>query len=248
MSKAVRKIGEWIRITPMSKKIYKTELIEFNCLTPTIRELVIAFPAPEQMLFQAGQFVIFHVPTAGKSAKRAYSIGSSENRSDQIRLVFNLVPGGVASEYVRSLEIGAKLEISGPFGKLFFQEPATKQVVFLCTGAGISQHMSYLLSSAHKYPETSYRLLLGVWNEDEIFYQKELKEIAKKNPNFDFEYVLDHKLTDWSGKIGFVTQYCNDLKYMERETTFYLCGNPAMIKDMKSILSDAGFPRKRPGK
>lgn len=224
----------------MARTNYQARLSALNSLTPTVRELEIDFIEPNSLPFEAGQFVMLHVPQEGetKPVKRAYSIASTDKTHSSLKLVIKLVEGGVASEYVKSLEAGATLELSGPFGKHFFKTPPTKNVIFLCTGAGVSQHYSYLVSKCEAFPEVNYMMLFGVWNEEEIFYKEKLEEAAQKIPNFQFEYVLDHAKEAWSGKTGFITHYLDELDCDFNESTFYLCGNPAMIKEVKGILAE----------
>lgn len=231
----------------MARTVYQSTLQEIRALTPSVRELTIRFGSPSGMPFEAGQFVMLHVPVEGKPpVKRAYSIASEDSKPGEIRLVIKLVPGGTASEYIRGLENGRPLELSGPFGKLTFRAPPTRQVVFLCTGAGISQHMSFLRSKCGAFPGTEYRLLFGVWNEEEMFYRERLDEAAKILPDFRYEYVLDKPTgAAWKGKTGHVTDHIENFGYLEKETTFYLCGNPAMIKSVKARLAEKGFPKER---
>ena len=223
----------------MAKKMYQGLLKSVTAVTPTIRELVLTFSEP--LPFQAGQFVVLHIPHEGKLAPRAYSIATSEQEPMQISLLFKLVPGGIASEYVRALKGGETLPFTGPFGKCLFLVPPTPQVVFVATGAGLSQHLSFLRSKAAAFPQTRFRLLLGVWNEVEVFYQSELEQLQKSLKNFSFEYVLDQGPQSWTGKTGFVTRHLDQFNFMTTTTTFYLCGNPAMIKAVKQLLTERGF-------
>ena len=230
----------------MARTIYSATLSEINSLTETVRELNIGFHQPNEMPFQSGQFVILHVPQADseKKAKRAYSIASSHHDGQTIKLIIKLVPDGLASEYVKTLNPGDQLEVSGPFGKLLFKTPPTENIFFFCTGAGVSQHHSFLTSHADLLKDKNCHLFFGVWNETEIFFQKELEQIQL--PKFNFEYVLDHALNDdWQGKTGYVTDYLNTLDFTNDNATFYLCGNPAMIKSMKAALEAKDFPKDR---
>lgn len=231
----------------MARQIFQATLESLRTLTPTVRELSIRFQEPSAMEFQAGQFAMLHIPgDHPKPVKRAYSIASDDRQPGIIKLIIKLVTDGIASEYVKNLSAGASLELSGPFGKLFFLEPPTEQVLFLCTGAGVSQHYSYLSSRAHIFAQNKYQMLFGVWNEDEIFYQNELDSLKQLLPHFDYEFVLDQPLkSDWSGKVGYVTNFIDQFNYLEVPTTFYLCGNPAMIKGMKALLAEKEFPKER---
>ena len=82
---------------------------------------------------------------------------------------------------------------------------------------------------------------MGVWNEKEIFYDKELAAVQKKLPRLTNNFVLDTPLSvDWKGPKGRVTEYVAKLD-LNRPTEFYLCGNPAMIKAVKELLISRNF-------
>ncbi len=228
----------------MSRILYDCKITAIRDLSPSVRELTIEFIQPKGFTFKSGQFVMMHVPDLerGKPAQRAYSIASSPQNPEVIRLVIKVYEQGKASTFIKNLKGGESLQMGGPFGRHFFHLPATPNIVFLCTGAGISQHMSYLQSHAADMKSSKVKMLLGVWNRSEIFYEKELSEVKKNIPGFNFEYVLDKSDEQWKGKTGFVTQYFDELLAGGTETLIYLCGNPNMIKGAKEILAARNFP------
>ncbi|MEN0059745.1 MAG: phenol 2-monooxygenase, partial [Bdellovibrio sp.] len=129
---------------------------------------------------------------------------------------------------------------------VFFQEPPTQQIVFLNTGTGLSQHICYLLSKKEQYPNLRYRLLFGVRTEKDIYYEKELAALQKDLPDFKYEYVLSRPSEAWTGKKGYVQNFISEFEYKDIPTTFYLCGNGAMIKEVKhQLLEVDGFEKSR---
>jgi NAD(P)H-flavin reductase len=219
---------------------------EIRDYTPSIRELFLECETPEEFRFQAGQFVMLHVPTeAGKPALRAYSIASSDQRTSGYRLVFKYVDNGIASKYVWNLKGEETLDFTGPFGRVFFKEPPTEQAVFLNTGSGVSQHFSFIESNIAKYPNLRYRLLFGVRSEADIYYREELERLKAALPDFRYEYVLSRPSPEWTGKKGYVQHFISEFDYLATPTTFYLCGNGGMIKDVKTILAEKNFEPSR---
>ena len=220
--------------TRIIRKMTVTKICDY---TPQIRELFISCTEPKDFEFRAGQFVMLHVPTGeAKPALRAYSIASTDQQRDGFRLVFKAVEGGIASRYVWSLKEGAVLDFTGPFGRVFFKEPPTPQVVFLNTGSGVSQHFSFIESNLKKHPELRYRLLFGVRHQSDIYYENELKRLKGVLPNFEYQYVLSRADDSWTGLRGYVQNHIDAFDYKSIDTTFYLCGNGAMIKDVKHQL------------
>lgn len=217
--------------------LYEFKLQKIIDHTPEIRELIVGLANQPEFNFRAGQFVMLHVPVEGaKSALRAYSIASTDEQKNGFKLVFKSVESGVATKYVWSLKGDETLTMTGPFGKVFFQEPPTEQVVFLNTGSGISQHFSFIESKMKLYPQLKYRLYFGVRKESDIYYESELKRLQKHLPDFEYYYVLSRASDSWAGKKGYVQHFLNEINYKTIPTTFYLCGNGGMIKEAKHQL------------
>lgn len=233
--------------TPNLRTIYKMQVLSVNDLTPSVRELKVKTVEPQEFHFRCGQFVMLHVPdpSAPKPALRAYSIATTDSDHQGFTLLFKYVDGGKASQFVWGLKGNETLNFTGPFGKVFFQEPPTEQIIFLNTGTGLSQHLSYLQSKKHQYPSLKYRLLFGVRNEQEIYYQPILAQLQKELKDFQYDYVLSRPSADWVGKKGYVQNFINDFSYLKIPSTFYLCGNGGMIKEVKEKLLSEGLDKSR---
>lgn len=221
-----------------ARVLYKMRIERIVDHTPNVRELVVTPLEPSEFSFRAGQFVMLHVPqeNSPKPALRAYSIASDERSKNGFTLLFKYVENGLASKYVWDLKGHEELTFTGPFGKVFFQEPPTEQIVFLNTGTGLSQHLCYLLSKKEQYPNLKYRMLFGVRSEKDIYYEKEVRALEGVLSDFKFEYVLSRPQETWTGKKGYVQNFISEFDYKNIPTTFYLCGNGGMIKDVKHQL------------
>lgn len=236
----------------MSRIIYNYKINKITDHTKQIRELDLQLISHPEFKFKAGQFVMLHVPqfdengNPAKAALRAYSIATTEHDSQKFRLIFKFVDNGVASKYVWGLKGDEILNFTGPFGKVFFQEPPTEQIIFFNTGSGISQHFCYLESKMKQYPELKYKMYFGLRYEEDVYYRKELEELKKNLPNLEYHFVLSRPTEKWTGKKGYVQNYLTEIDYKNTPTTFYLCGNGAMIKDVKhQVLEVDGFDKSR---
>lgn len=239
-----------------ARTVYSMKVEKIIDHTHSVRELVMRTESPENFQYKAGQFVMLHVPVEGsKPALRAYSIASDERITNGFRLLFKFagkpdpssdIPDGLASTFVWSLKGGETLKFTGPFGKVFFQEPPTEQIVFLNTGTGITQHLSYLVSKKELYPHLQYRMLFGVRSEKDIYIKDELDALANEFKNFKYEFVLSRPSATWTGKKGYIQNFIHEFNYKEIPTTFYLCGNGGMIKEAKhQLLEVDGIDKSR---
>lgn len=229
-----------------ARVIYNMHLQQIIDHTSNVRELVLKCKEPQNFQFKAGQFVMLHVPQPeGKPALRAYSIATDERDNTGYRLIFKYVENGKASEFVWSLKGDETLQFTGPFGKVFFQEPPTEQIVFLNTGTGVSQHLSYLESKKNQYPDLKYRMLFGVRTEADRYYEPQLNKLKSELKDFQWEFVLSRPQDNWTGKQGYVQNFIPTYDYMNVPTTFYLCGNGGMIKEVKQTLAAQNFDPKK---
>lgn len=228
----------------MARKELKCKLTKIVDLTPSVRELYLKPLDPPTFEFKAGQFVMLHInqPDNPKPALRAYSVASPDTRKDEFRLVIKFYEVGVASSWVQTLKGGEELNYTGPFGKFLFREPAAGQVVYVCTSTGLAPLYSMLTSKPDLMSKIETKLFMGVWNEKEIFYDKELSKAKSEIKNFHYEFVLDTPLdANWKGQKGRVTDSIAKLD-LTRPTEFYICGNPNMIKAVKDLLASKNFP------
>lgn len=230
-----------------ARTVYHMRVEQIIDHTPGVRELVLKAETPSEFSFKAGQFVMLNVPQGeAKPVLRAYSIASDDRIKNGFRLLFKYVENGIASNFVWGLRGGELLNFTGPFGKVFFQEPPTEQIVFLNTGTGLSQHICYLLSKKELYPNLRYRMLFGVRSEKDMYYQKEMDSLTQELKDFKFEFVLSRPQGDWKGKKGYVQNFIAEFDYKNIPTTFYLCGNGGMIKEVKhQLLEVDGLDKSR---
>lgn len=232
---------------PSARTIHKARVKKIVDYNPLIRELFIEMEEPAEFHFKAGQFVMLHVPEEGKPkpALRAYSIASSHHDKRGFQLIFKYVDNGLASKFVWDFKGGEQINFTGPFGRVLFVEPPSEQILFMNTGSGVAQHLSYLLSFADKYPDLRYRMLFGVRHGHDVYYGEQLEAIKKQLKDFEYHFVLSRPPENWSGKKGYVQNFMHEFNYEQIPTTFYLCGNGAMIKDAKALLEQSSIPKER---
>jgi CDP-4-dehydro-6-deoxyglucose reductase, E3 len=232
----------------MPPKLFKAKLTKIVDLTPSVRELYIQPTDPSSFEFKAGQFVMLHLPDPekpGKPAQRAYSVASAEQDKNMFKLVIKFYDLGLASNWVRTLKGGEEIIYTGPFGKFLFREPPAGQVVHVATSTGLAPLYSMMASRCRGMKDVDFKVFMGVWNEKEIFYKKELDELKKDIPRLDCHFVLDTPLDpNWNGPKGRVTEHIEKLD-LSRPTEFYICGNPAMIKAVKEMLLAKNFPKEK---
>ena len=190
--------------------------------------------------FKAGQFFLLDVEDGQASTTRAYSIASAPGNKDFFSLVVKLVPGGRASEYLRTMEVGHELHFQGPFGH-FFLKDSPKDVVMIATGTGIAPFMGMipsLLENGWNKPVTIY---FGVRFEEDLFYVDELRAWEKEAPNFKAVISISRPTEKWTGFSGRITEHFEDLN--AENIQGYICGNGDMVKSVKEMMEAKGVAK-----
>ena len=97
-----------------------------------------------------GQFIQIHFHNAdGSTAKRSYSIaiGRAPDAAPdaQLDIAVSYVKGGAATALFETLEIGATLDASGPFGRFcLYPNDANQRYLLIGTGTGITPYLSLI--------------------------------------------------------------------------------------------------------
>jgi ferredoxin-NADP reductase len=122
---------------------------------------ILQLEADDDLGFRGGQYVIVQTGVAigdGKTAKRAYSILSSDAEQRSFELAVRRIENGPGSNYMASLAVGAELSFSGPWGKFFVAEDTAPQSIgVVATDTGITAALgvaasSQMASHGHRVP------------------------------------------------------------------------------------------------
>ncbi|GIU68823.1 MAG: phenol hydroxylase [Candidatus Woesearchaeota archaeon] len=218
------------------KQIFNSRVVYKKYLTEDL--LLIGFSA--NIDFKAGQF--FHIildkddPDNEKTGFRPYSILNSPKDAHSrgiIESFIRLIPNGLASEYLRKLNVSDEVLLRGPFGKFILDKNNNKHVLF-CTGTGITPIHSII--QQHIESENEFTLFHGAKNKEELLYYDKFKEFEKKYKNFKYIASLTRE-HEWDGLKGRLTQHLNIIDTFS-DKTVYICGVKEFISDVITILKD----------
>jgi Na+-transporting NADH:ubiquinone oxidoreductase subunit F len=167
---------------------------------------------------------------------------------DRAKNQFMNVNPGICSSYIFSRKPGDKVMVSGPYGE-FHIKKTNREMMFIGGGAGMAPLRSMIFDqflSKHTDRKASY--WYGARSLREVFYEDELKDIEKQNPNFKFNLALSEPMKEdnWTGYTGFIHQIALDnylSKHPEPEDIeYYLCGPPMMNTAVLKMLDQLGVP------
>ena len=252
-----------------------TQIIQ---VSPSMKIFRIAPQGWELPDFNPGQFVALFLPGSAsrcseateefkksepdKMIKRAYSIASSSKNKEFIEFYITLVRSGSLTPRLFDLKIGDKIGMGTKFVGMFTlaQVPIEKNVVLIATGTGVAPYMSMLRTDAL----SSGRIITvihGAANSWDLGYKSELTLLESVTDKFKYVPTItepDKEPSKWTGETEFIEQLLKNniiekksgYKPTPENTSFFICGNPNMIKSTLEVLEADGFKehsRKNPG-
>lgn len=189
--------------------------------------------------YQAGQYV--NIVLGEQRVVRAYSICTWESGSDTLRIVANLVPGGAGTPHLFALQPGTQCELSRPLGSFVLNEASTRDCLFVATGTGVAPLRAMLQRLYAEKPDHRALLLWGLRSERDVYYLEELDAMAQRYPNFTFLPTLSQPQAEWDGLVGRVTTHLPEYVKSVDNLEAYLCGNEAMIDEVRAYLKSLGL-------
>ena len=190
---------------------------------------------------------------------RAYSLASYPGEQGVFKLVVRIAtpphnappdtPPGRVSSYIFSLEEGAGVPISGPFGTFHIRD-TEREMIFIGGGAGIAPMRSMILDLLQRQgSKRKISFWYGARSQREVCYRNEFEALAKTHENFTYRVALSEPAPDggWQGLTGFIHQsvyqaYLSNHPAPE-EAEYYLCGPPLMSSAVVGMLEDLGVDR-----
>lgn len=198
-------------------------------LSPTIRGITLELDSP--MEFQAGQYVNLNIP--GVEGTRAFSIANRPSDNRHVELHVRLVPGGAATTWLHEqLQMGDRLELSGPYGQFFVRKSDEQDVIFIAGGSGLSSPQSMILDLLEAGDSRQIYLFQGARNLSELYNRALFEQLAQEHENFHYIPALNEPQEEdrWQGFKGFVHEAAAayfDNRFSGHKA--YLCGPPPMI-------------------
>lgn len=223
-------------------KVYQVKIIENTKLSSKVHKIVLELVDPKNLIFMAGQFLMYNV---SDGVKRAYSIASLPVEEGRIELLIDISPNGPASKYFASVPVGTENVITAPYG-LFILRDSPRDKIFITASTGIAPARSmirdYLTRQNMKNNNQSPKLTLyfGVNCVEELFLLEEFRKLEETYSNFKYVPVVSEPESEWQGEKGLVdVPLLRDEKILS-DKDIYVCGSPKMVPAVKQKLLDNG--------
>ncbi len=197
--------------------------------------------------FVPGQYAILSIPGSPIPLKRLYSFAGLNTDKNSFELLIKLVPGGAASEYVKTLAIGDIVDVSGPAG-VFAERQTQSRKIYMVTGTGFAPIRSFLMSTDPS-DHTERSLYWGLKDLSEVYLFDELLRLKQTLPLFNFTYCLSQQTTFGiipayllhyfrNGHIDTVWESQN--AQIEANDEYYMCGSREVVDSLRLLLLSKG--------
>ena len=199
----------------------------------------------------------------GKLIKRAYSTTSSSKVKEYLEFYITLCRSGQLTPRLFTLNIGDRIWMSKRLSGMFTLRdvPSKYDVALIATGTGLAPYVSMIRSELKDRLDRKYAIIHGAYHSWDLGFRGELITLEQVSANFTYLPVISHPQNEpipWTGLTGFVQDIWHkrliDRKWGRKpspdDTHVFLCGNPAMIDSMKTIVENEGFlehTKKSPG-
>jgi ferredoxin-NADP reductase len=198
----------------------------------------------EEVDFTPGQYFFVTLPDVGyeddKGLRRHITVVTSPNEKGVLGLATRMRESAFKRS-LAELPVGADVEVEPPKGSFALPEDASRPLVFVAGGIGITVFRSMLRYIQEE--RLPYRVALIYSNRDResTAFLDELRELEEEIPNFRLILTMTQD-PSWEGEARKIdAQFFED--YLEEDLnryTFLIAGPPAMVEGMQKALGEAG--------
>lgn len=214
----------------------KLKVKETKLLTKKVIDIKLDLIEPGEIDFIPGQHVGIIV---GDKIARPYCMYSDAEDKGNIGIAVSVGHDGIGANFLKNLKVGDEVDAVGPLGRLIIAEKHKDNIIFVCTGTGISPMVSMLLQMEKIELKSKIRLYFGVRNKENMLFEEELKRFKEELADFDYDVVMSKPDDGWEGLVGHVDEH---VKVDDPENTqAYVIGHGSMVSKMVEDLKNMGI-------
>ncbi len=220
-------------------------------ITPTVKHFVFHSTMTPPFNYLPGQFITVQFEREGQTLRRSYSIANAPTQNNRIEFAAGYREGGPGTEFLFNLTPSESITVMGPFGRLILKNEIPKRYILIATSTGITPYRAMIPSLTehlHTNPSLSIVIIQGVQTQEDVLYEADFAAFAAKHPQVQVRKQLSQaKEIDPSKQEyrGHAQLSFPDLALNPTEDLVYLCGNPSMIDEAFTLLTDQGFATQR---
>ncbi len=218
-------IGPRFEYTVQSCQVYPNDIVVLSLL-----------PVTKKMPYLPGQFTYIRFDSLGvKKEFHPFSIASSPFE-EKIRLAIK--SSGDFTTQVKTLKIGEKATLRGPYGRLCERFFGRKDAVCIAGGIGVTPFLGLVnyFKDSRLSEVKNLHLFYSVKNETDALFQEELERASDTAKNLSLTCI--HTEKDGRLSVEIIKNAIGELK----DKLYFLCGPKLMMEDLKSQLKSMSIP------
>ena len=214
--------------------------------TPSIKGFELD-PGEQELTFLPGQWIDCYAETNGLLEVAGYSITSSPLTGGTIEIAVKLEGENPVTHLLHEqAEVGDVLQVDGGQGEFYYRRENGDSIVLIGGGIGLTPLMSIIAFVAGAHPEVRATLVYSARTPDELLFRARLEDIANSSKTIRCLLTVTGPTGDtWGGHVGRIGADLLTEAGIDLDARFYVCGPPAMIQDMVSMLDGLGVPPER---
>jgi ferredoxin-NADP reductase len=211
------------------------------------RTLAFRFSKPAGFEFLAGQAVDIGLPDPSRLGasviKHTFSLAGGP-RENELTIATRMRDSQF-KRILEKLDVGARVQLEGPFGSFTLYEDRNRPAVFIAGGIGITPFRSILHDELPKAVGAPIFLFYSNPRPEDAAFLDELEALAGKYERLTLVATMTQlkgSSSTWSGETGRLTP-----QFLERYTRklaalpiYYVVGPPAMVGGIREMLETAG--------
>jgi nitrate reductase (NAD(P)H) len=236
----------------------KCRLVDKKSLSYNVRLFRFSLPSPDQKLgLPVGKHVYVCASIGGKLCMRAYTPTSPVDEVGHIELLIKIYykdedpkhpNGGLMSQYLDSLPLGAVIDIKGPIGHIEYagrgafvvngERRRARRLAMVAGGTGITPVYQVIQAVLRDQPDdgTEMHLVYGNRTKDDMLLREEIDRWAAAHPDRLKVWYVVSKVArpedGWAYGVGRVDERVlrEHLPLGDGETLALVCGPPGMVE------------------
>ncbi|HET6719713.1 MAG TPA: FAD-dependent oxidoreductase [Rhodocyclaceae bacterium] len=204
------------------------------------------FDKPSGFTFKPGQAIdlILPAPPGTDEANTRHAFSLAGAASDAWLTIATRMRDSAFKRSIKSLAIGAPVELDGPFGSLTLHNNRSRAAVLIAGGIGITPFRSMLQQAAQDQLPQSLVLLYSNRRPEDAAFLAELQALEKQNKRFRLVATMTEMSKSslpWDGHRGAIDEaLLRKIGGELQAPIYYLAGPPAMVEGLHQTLNLAG--------
>ncbi len=188
--------------------------------------------------YKSGQYVDVMGPGG---ASRSYSLASLPS-DGFLELHVRRLRGGQVSPWLHDRVAGDRISVRGPYGQCFYVADTPERPLLLVgAGTGLAPLLGIARDALARGHSGRIDLIHGGLRPDRLYLRDELAELAEANGVLHVHACVLEAATERE-RAGALDQVAIEVAGDLVETRTYLCGDPALVAQLRRALFLAGAP------